>query len=207
MKMKKIFSIISAVIVVCVAVLVGVMAGVKKNIGVSLNKPEFINVYYKSTTTKNNGQSYREYIEDSEGNKSKSESYDEYNQIYDLMQKLTNLSLIQLAQNNSDLNYKVEYNKEHYASYDSRMKENNLVIEFIYKDNTQNALVYDGSNARVIPYYLLFVIPINTHFEEIVVYTSTTNASNQKEEQYENCVPFILKGIPKDLISYVETLE
>lgn len=189
-----------------VVVLIGVMAGVKKNIGISLNNPELIYVYYKSTTTKNNGQAYQEFKD--ADRKVKSDCYDEYMELIKQVKNLTNLSLLQLAQNNNNLNFKPEYNTEHYASYDNEMKNDNLVIEFVYRERTQNVKVYDGENARIIPYWcILFVIPLNPKFEEIVVYTSPTNDSTQKDEQYRNCTPFVLKGIPKNLISYVEKLK
>lgn len=204
--MKKIFSIISAVIITAVAVLIGVMAGVKKNIGFTINKPKYINVFYKSTVTKNKGESFQEYFEDEEGKKPAA-CYEEYNELVTLINKMTELSLLQLAQNNKDLNYKIEYNKQDYAVYDSKLKEQNLAIELIY-DIEQNVVVYDGENARVIPYYgIIFIIPLSNKFEEVVCYTSPTNAPNQIDEQYENCTPIILKGVAKKLIKYVESLE
>ena len=43
-------------------------------------------------------------------------------------------------------------------------------------------------------------------YEEIVVYTSLNNDSTLKEEEYKKCKPFILKGNPKKLLNYVDTI-
>lgn len=191
--MKKIFSIVAAVILVFVVVLLSVMAGVKKNIGFDIEKPTWINVYYKSTTTTNDGASYEETDE-------------EYNEILEQLKKMTTLSLLNLTLKNGSLNYEIEYDTKFYATYDSSMKNENLVIELIYQSQKE-LVVYDNESARTIPYMCLqFIIPTDGNFEEIVVYSSLSNNASSKEDQYKTCTPFILKGQVKKIIKYANTL-
>lgn len=195
--MKKIFIGISSVIFAFVIVMLCVMTGVKKNIGFAIEKPDFINVYNKSTTVTSGGEPY----EDDE-----QKNDEPFDLVLKNLEKTTTLSLFQLAQNNRNLNYKIEYDKQNYALYDSSMKNDNLVIELIYR-NQKEIVVYENGEQRVIPFRcLIFIIPANENFNEIVVYNALSNDTSAKEEQYKNCTPFILKGIAKDLISYVNTL-
>jgi hypothetical protein len=53
---------------------------------------------------------------------------------------------------------------------------------------------------------LLFVIPYNNKFNDIIIYNSQTNDSTQKEIKYKENIPFVIKGNAKKLISYVKTL-
>lgn len=188
--MKKIFSIISAVVIVFVGVFLTSIIAIKKNIGFAFSNPESVIVYYKS----NNPNTYEE---DSK----------EYQSIVKELNELTNISLFKLAINNNNLNYKVEYNSTDYSVYDEGMNSENLVIEISY-DKIQNVVVYEEGNGRTIPYVCLrYVIPIHDKFDEIVVYYSRYNGGSQKLEQYKTCAPIILKGNAKSLIKCVEEIQ
>ncbi len=192
--MKKIFIIISGVLTVFIIVLLSVLVCVKKNIGFAIYEPRYIHVYNKSTTTTNNDEPYEKDDK-------------EYVEILNQLTDMTTLSLFKLAQNNKNLYYKIEYDAENYAGYDTTMKEKNLVIELIY-DKEREVVVYNEGNPVVIPFKcLLFIIPIDAKFDEIIVYNALGNEPSKKEEQYKNCTPFILKGNVKDILSYANSLK
>ncbi len=202
--MKKIFIGISATILVFVVVLLGVLTGIKKNIGFAIEEPDFLIVYNKSTQSIGGKTYHKDQFEDE-----KDETFEEdkkvFDEVLDKFTKMTTLSLFQLALNNKNLNYKIEYDSENYATYDSLMKKENIAIEIMYKSE-KNLVVYDSKNPRVIPYYsLLIIIPPDGKFNEFIVYSSMTNAEN-REDYYKQSTPIILKGDSKKLVDYVNKM-
>jgi len=189
--MKRIFCIISAIIIGMVGAFLTTLA-VKENEMIAFDDPYSINVYYRSTTTANN----KSYYEDDQVFKNVSKY---------LKDTLTT-SLFTLMVEEGKLVDMPVYGADNYATYDTSMKQDNLVIEYIYKE-TKNVVCYEDGNGRVISYAcLLIIIPCRTNYEEIVVYTSLNNDSTLKEEEYKKCKPFILKGNPKKLLNYVDTI-
>lgn len=202
--MKKIFVSVSAVILAFVVVLLGVLAGVKKNIGFAIEDPDFLIVYNKSLQSLGGKTYHKDKIEEEDEDLFK-EDKNTYNEILKNLSKMTNLSLLQLATSNKNLNYKIEYDSENYATYDSTMKKENISIEIMYKSE-KNLVVYDNGNARVIPYFsLMIIIPDQGKFNEIVVYSAMSNGEN-REDQYKECTPIILRGNAKALLNYIKTL-
>ena len=190
--MKKIFCIISALIIGVVGVFLTTLA-VKKNEVAAFNDPYLINVYNKATTTVNN-KSY--YAEDKE-----------YSELTTHVKDMLTTSLLKIMIIDGKLSQKPIYGEDNYSEYDTVMKQSNLVIEYIYKE-TQNIVCYQDENSRVISYTcLLMIIPIQSHYEDIIVYTSKNNDSTLKEEEYKTSIPFILKGNPENLIKYVDELN
>lgn len=192
--MKKIFCIVAVAIIAFVGTLITILGFIKKDLGFNFNEPYSINVFYNSSTTIKKGESI--YPEDKE-----------YAKVIKNLNKSTKSSLLTLLLKTGSVKYNIEYDNDKYSVYDTEMKTKNLVIELIY-NKLQNIVVYEGKNTRVIPYTcLLFVIPINEKFEEIVVYNSYTSDSTLKETEYKNNKPFVIKGNPKKIISYVKSIN
>ncbi len=197
--MKKIFVSVSAVILAFVVVLLGVLTGIKKNIGFAIQEPDFLIVYNKSLQSLN-GKTYEK-----DNEKLSDEDKKAYNDILNRLSKMTTLSLFQLATSNKNLNYKIEYDSENYATYDSTMKKENVSIEIMYKSE-KNLVVYENGTPRVIPFFsLIIIIPDESKFNEIVVYSAMTNGEG-REDQYKNCTPIILRGNAKELLRYIKSL-
>lgn len=190
--MKKIFCIISAVIIGVVGSFLATL-GIIHQRPVTLEDPYSINVYYKSTTTVNRGESYYE-------------SDDGYKRIMKELNRSINNSLLKVMINDGDLQNQAVYGSNNYSSYDTTMKNNNLVVELIYRGN-KNIVCYEDGNSRVMSYAcLIIIIPIESKYEEMIVYSSINNDSTLKEEEYRKSTPFIIKGNPKNLIKYVNTI-
>lgn len=191
--MKKIFCIVSAVIIAFIAVMLSTLGIMRKSLGFDFNEPYSINVFYKGSTTINNGESY--FPED-----------EEFAKILSNLKKTTTSSYLNLILKTGSTKYNIEYGGQNYSTYDTSMKSENLVVELIYKKQ-QNVVVYEGENTRVIPYTcLLFIIPCESKFRDIIVYNSVYNDSTLKEKEYKNNTPFIIKGNPKKILSYVQSV-
>lgn len=193
--MKKIFCIVAAVIIAFVGVLITTFACVKKSLGFNYGEPYCINIYYKgSTTIHKDGGSY--FKEDKE-----------YINTIASLKKSTKTSLLNLLLKTGSVKYDIQYGGEKYATYDTEMKSKNMVIELIYKQ-TQNVVVYENGNSRVIPYTcLLFIIPCEKEFQEIVIYYSEYNDSTIKEKEYKENIPFIINSNPSKILKYVESIN
>lgn len=192
--MKKIFCIISAVFIGVIGVFLITLGCIRQRV-VTFDNPFSINVYYKSTTTVNDGASY---YEGDEG----------YTRIMEELNNSIRNSLLRVMISDGNLKNRPVYGEDNYSTYDTSMKNDNLVIELIYREeNLKNIVCYEGDSSRVISYMcLIFIIPINSSYEEMVVYSSVTNDSTNKEKGYKDSTPFIVKGNPKKLIKYVESI-
>ena len=192
--MKKIFCIISAAFIGVIGVFLITLGCIRQRV-VTFDNPFSINVYYKSTTTVNDGASY---YEGDEG----------YTRIMEELNNSIRNSLLRVMISDGNLKNRPVYGEDNYSTYDTSMKNDNLVIELIYREeNLKNIVCYEGDRSRVICYMcLIFIIPINSSYEEMVVYSSVTNDSTNKETGYKDSTPFIVKGNPKKLIKYVESI-
>ena len=186
--MKKVFIIIASIFIAFVSTLLIVLGSVKKSLSFDFKEPYSINVYNKSSTTINNTTFYADD--------------DEFNEVIEMFGKTTSSSLLNLLLKTGSMEYRIELDKYNYATYDTSMKSENLVIEVTYKQ-LQNVIVYDEGNPRVIAFYcLLIIIPPESKFEDIVIYNSMTNGDD-REKEYKKNIPFVVKGNPKQLLDYV----
>ena len=191
--MKKIFSIVSAVICGLVFSFIITMCFVKKNVGIQNNRPKFVTVFNKSTTaTASNGYE---------------EGTAEYTETLNQLKGLTNISLFNRLRNGTTLKHRIDQDMVgKYTKWSTALKSNNIVIELTY-DREQDVVVYNGENTRVISYFCLaYVIPVSNEFEDVLVYYSDTNDSTKKDTRYAACNPLIVKGMAKKLIKYVNSL-
>ena len=190
--MKKIFCICAAILIAIVGTLLGVLGSIKKSLSFEFNKPLYINVFNRSAaTTQASGLAY--YSTDPE-----------YSKVLEMLEKMTTTSLLNLLLKNGSIRYNIDYGKDNYRVYDTDMKSEYLVIELVY-DKEQNVVVYEGNDTTTIAFYdILFVIPYENKFNEIVIYNS--HETNLRETKYKENVPFIIKGNPKELINYVNSL-
>lgn len=200
--MKKVFCIVASIIIGCVGVFLTTLGCIKKSLAFDYGEPYSINVYNKSTTT------IKKDDKDSIGG-SFTKDDKEYAEVLKLLQKTTRVSLLNLLVRTGSVNYKINYGGSNYAKYDTEMNTKNLVVELIYKSQ-QNVVVYEGNNTRVIPFVcVLFVIPYEGKFEDIVIYNSMTSdgTDNAKTKGYQTNKAFVVKGNPKKLISYVNSIS
>lgn len=190
--MKKIFCIISAVMIGIIGSFLTTLCFIKTR-AVKFDNPFSINVYYKNTTPIDSEKPT--YYEND----------DEYSEIIDSLEKMVNSSLITLMFYNGNLENKTLYGGNDYASYDTKMKNDNLVVEFIYKE-TKNVVCYENGNSRVISFScMIMIIPIVEKYMPIVVYTAVNNDSKMKEEEYKKSTPFVIKGNPKSLLKFADS--
>lgn len=191
--MKKVFSIVSAVISSLVVVFLVTMCFVKKNIYIKSNGPVTVMVFNQSTTaTVSNGYE---------------KGTAEYNDVLKQLENVTNISLFNRLKNGTTLENRIVQDVEgKYTKWSTTLKSNNIVVDLTY-DKEQDVVIYNGENTRVISYFCLaYVIPISNEFSDVLVYYSDTNDSTKKDTEYAACKPLILKGMAKDFIKFVESL-
>ena len=191
--MKKIFSIISAVICGLVIVFISTLSFIKTNVAIIQNNPVSIYVFNESTTaTKANG-----YTKDNA----------EFNEILKKLKKVSSVSIFTRLVNQTDATPKVEQDLNGtFTSYSTDIKQENIVIELVY-DNQQDIVVYVGEDTRVISYFCLsYVIPVNNKFADVVIYYATTNSDDSKNESYASCDPLVIKGKAGSFQKFVDKL-
>ena len=191
--MKKVFISISAVFMVVVIALIISLSTINKNVTIEYDKPSVIRVYNESTNpTKNEGYTSQNT---------------QYKEINSLINKMTNMSLFNRLVKLKTLDTKLELSKDGtFAKYSPDLKTKNIVVELDF-ENEQDVIVYDDGHTRVVSFWCLaFVVSKEKGFADIVVYYSTTNSSDARDESYAKSEPIVLKGYANKLIEYVETL-
>ncbi len=191
--MKKVFISISAVIMVVVIALIISLSQIKKKVTLEYDNPSVIRVFDESTNPTKN-----------EGYKSSDEQYSE------ILKKLNNMSkmtLIDRLLKLKTLDVKLELSKDGtFAKYSTDLKSKNLVVEMDFAEE-QDLVVYDNGHTRTISFWCLaFVVKKDKGLTDIVVYYSTTNSSDARDESYAKCEPILIKGYADKLIEFVDTL-
>ena len=192
--MKKIFIIISSVLMVAVITLLVTLTQINKNVNIKFDNPAKIYVYNESTNpTKNDG-----YTENDEA----------YATLVNKINNMTNMSLFKRLVELKTLDTKVEQSKDGtFAKWTSELKSKNLVIELDFGTELQDMIIYENGNSRVISFYCIsYVITKTSSLNDIIVYYSGTNDTTAREEQYAKCEPIVLKGYGTDLIKYIDSL-
>lgn len=184
--MKKIFSIISACLCAMVFVFVMVISFVKVHVFLDIGEPSVIYVYNKSTIAT-----------DTDGLKS---GTDGFKKVMDAIYDSTNISVLTRIVNKTTLKPKLRLDTERkFSNYSSEMKQANYAVEMLF-DKQQDLVVYKDDETRVLSIYALLMIYIpNKQFEDIVIYYSTTNASDKKDSNYSSCTPLYVKGNSKTI--------
>lgn len=192
--MKKIFIAISAVFMVVVVAVLATLNVKKKNIGVAFGSPTAIRIYNNSTSPINS--------------KGFSKDDNEYSEIIDLIDDMTNISYFNRLLDLKTLNTKIEIsNDETYVSYSSDLKNGNYVIELDFNEE-QDLVVYENGYTRVISYFcILYVISKDESMSDIIVYYSNTNDSQTRDESYARNNPFVLKGYVSEITDYIDAMS
>lgn len=194
--MKKVFSIISACLAGLVVVFVVCTCLIKTNIPLEYGKPKFITVYNQSTTAI--------------GSTEFQSGTDNYNKVLKELKNVTNVSIFNRLVNGGTLTDKPQQDLDNkLSSWSTEMKLKNIVVELTF-DKQQDAVVYYDGNSKVVSYWcLLYVIPLNSDFNEIIIYYSTTNDSTNsaKENSYKECSPIVLNGMSGEFKKFVRNLE
>ncbi len=188
--MKKIFSIISAVICGVVVLFVSTLSFIKPNVKLVQNTPANIYVFNESSTaTKANGYN--------------TESA-EYNEILKRLKKVTAVSMFTRLVNQSEPTPTVQQDLSGtFTKWSTDIKQENIVVELVY-DKMQDVVVYVGDDTRVISYMCIsFVIPTTKKFSDVVVYYATTNSVESKNESYTTCDPLVVKGKSGSIAKYI----
>ena len=190
--MKKIFSIITAVISGLVAVFLLTTCFIKTNVSIASNKPKFIYVFNQSTTaTQTNG-----YTETDKA----------YNDILKKLNKASSVSVFTRLVNRTKLTTGVKQDLDgKFVKYNTSLKQKNIVVELVY-DKQQDVVVEYGGHTKVVSYFCVaYVIPVTEEFSDVVVYYSTTNGDG-KDEDYKKYNPLTIKAEPGKFIDYINTL-
>lgn len=190
--MKKIFSIITAVVSGLVAVFLLTTCFIKTNISIASNKPKYVYVFNQATTaTKTNGYS---------------DTDKEYDEVLKKLKKASSVSIFTRLVNRTSLNEGVVQDVNNtYAKWNTSLKQKNIVVELVY-DKQQDVVVMCNGHTKVVSYFCLaYVIPVSQKFSDMIVYYSTTNGDG-KDESYAQCSPLVIKVEPQKFIDYVGNL-
>lgn len=189
--MKKIFIIVSSVIMVGVITLLIVLSNIRTNSNIEHEKPASIYVYNKT----NNPTIIKEDNEN-------------YAKIMNGLENMTNMSLFDRLIKLKTLDTSHHLSKDGtYAKWTTELSMGNYVIELVYNDE-QDVVVYDGEHTRVISYFCVYyVFSARSDFSDIAVYYSSTNDSTLKQDKYASCEPIILNGYTKDIVSLIKKVK
>lgn len=198
--MKKIFSIVTAVMVVAVITLLVTIACVKKNVPLECGEPYRIMVYNHSSTA----------IKSPSGDTGFEKGDEAYDQILSKLNEATNLSILDwlVHENTLDLAPSQDLDNK-FSKYSTEMKTEYIAIELWFaNDNAQQDLVVwiDGDSKVVSFDHIILIIPTdNNNYNDIVAYFSL--GSNDWETQYRSCQPVVFKGRAGALVDYIKTLK
>lgn len=200
--MKKVFIILSSVLMSLIIIMVVVMSIVKVNVCIDYdNDPKQIYIYNQSTDaiSHTSGGSKINYF---------TKDNDVYNKILNQLNNSTNISVFERLLNNSTLKNEVSQDYDGtYTKWSTELKQKNIVIELIYDTKQRDAIVYYNGDSKVISYYTLaFVIPIGGGVRDVVVYYSSTNDSTRKEVEYTQNAPIHFKIKSDSLAGYVKSI-
>lgn len=193
--MKRVFIIISAVLMVAIISLLVTLTQVNKNVNIKFDEPEKIYIYNESTNpTKNDGYSKTD---------------EAYTELVNKINNMTNMSLFERLVKLKTLDTQIEQSKDGtYVKWTSELKSKNLVIELDFGPNEQDMIIYENGNSRVISFYCIsYVIPKTSEITDIIVYYSGTNDTTKREEHYAKCESIVLKGYGAEIIKYIKSLN
>ena len=192
--MKKIFSIIAAVMSGLIMAFVLSLCFIRTSVPLSFKDPTYIYVFDRATTaTVANGYSPED---------------NEFHDVLEQVKKMTSVSVFTRLVNKTDVKPTIQQDLEGtFSKWSTDLKLHNIVVEFIYSKQ-QDCVVYVGEDTRVISYFCIsFVIPTNEEFSDIVIYYApTTNDDQRRNEDYQTCEPLVIKGIAKKIMKYIKTL-
>lgn len=188
-RLKKIFVVIACVLVVAVSSFLIVICNKKQNVGIALNNPFSITVFNKTVSgdTITDEQKIAGYIE--------------------VVSEVTNLTIYDRLTNGISLKDKLYLDTDgKFKTWSLDLLNKNLVIEVVY-NMSQDLIVYEGDNPRVISFVCLaFVIPNPEEINEIAVYYSLISNmdSNERYNSYAENTPIILYGDANKLVQFVD---
>ena len=193
--MKKIFTIVSAVISALVVAFLITISFVKTSVAIEHNNPKYVVVFNQSTTsTRTNGYT----AEDKE-----------YGQVLEGIKEISNISILNRLINNTKIFATVEQNLDRtYAKWNTSLKQTNIVVELIY-DKQQDVIVTNNGYTKVVSYFCLsYVIPVTDKFADVIVYYANTNntQNDAKNDEYKKCEPLVIKGFAGEFIELVNKL-
>ena len=200
--MKKVFIIISSVIMSLTLIMIIVMSLVKVNVKMDIDQnPETIYIYNKSTVA------YTKKSNNTNGLKSTDK---EYSEIMKFINEMTNISVFTRLMNGIGLDAKPEQDLDGtFIKYDDDLKTSHVAVEMLYKGSKDSIIYYNGNSKTVNFSTIIFIIPIGDKISDVAIYFSEYNydgSSTDRETYYKNCVPVYVKAQTKKLTNYVNGL-
>ena len=197
--MKKVFIIISSVIMSLTLIMILVMSLVKVNVKMDIvQDPDEIYIYNKSTVA------YTPKSTTSSGLKSTDK---EYKDIMKHINDMTNISVFTRLMNGIGLDSKPEQDLDGtYIKYANDLKTTHIAVELLYTGSRDSIVYYKGNSKTVNYSAIIFVIPINEGVGDVTIYFSQNNSTTNREEYYGRCVPVHVKANTKNITKYVDNL-
>ena len=192
---KKIFVVVSAIIVAVMVALVVTLKNVKSNVHINYASPYKVNIFDHSTVAIDSNK----FLDEDGG----------YDNILSKINEITNISAFEKLINRVNLDEKIIQDSEaSYTVWSTDIKNKNIVIEFTY-DKEQDLVVYKNGKTRVISYWsLALVIPSDGGFTEIIAYYANTNESTGtvKDKSYASCEPLVMHGNFTEFYNYLKSI-
>lgn len=169
---------------------------IKTNIPLGFNYADIyqINIFNRSTT--------------SVGGREFTSEDDEFEEILDKLNDITNLPIFTRLASGGNINDKVEQDLGGiFNNYTTEMKQRYVAVEIVFSEPQDFVVYYDGDSRVITSWAIIYVIVPGTQYDEVLVFHSQTNDSSTRESQYVNSDPMVLYGITNDFVEYVEELD
>ena len=120
---------------------------------------------------------------------------------------MTTLTIFEKLKNSNELKNKVYQESEDFVMSDiSTLKKNNIVIELQY-DRSQDLMIYNGDNTRVVSYYwLMVVIPESKPYTYVNLYFSTTIDEDDHTSSYRENDALKIFAKTENIVKYIKSL-
>ena len=132
---------------------------------------------------------------------------EEYEQILKELKDMTTLTIFEKLKISNELNNKVYQEDTGFSVPDiSTLKRENVVIEMQY-DTSQDLIIYNGQNTRVVSYYwLMVVIPESKPFESVNLYFSTTIDESSHTSSYAENDVLKIFAKTEHIVDFIQSL-
>ncbi|MBQ7466823.1 MAG: hypothetical protein IJS74_01990 [Clostridia bacterium] len=188
MKFKK-FSIVASIIAALIVIMVVIFGCLKVNNGLSVNDPDSILVYSKSTIA-------NEYT--------KTDTPKIYGELLNHYKEMTNMTVFDYMLSKNDINTKPTQDLENkYKEWTNVNKQNGYCVEFLYNEK-QTVIVSIDGDTKVIEFYsLIMQVSETSGVQNIALYFSTTIGTSKT---YSDS-PIVVVGKHNQLLNYVRNIK
>lgn len=197
--MKKVFIIISSVIMSLTLIMILVMSLIKVNVKLDIDDEPFqIYVYNKDIVAYKNDNGNGYFVDTDK----------EYKEIIKQLNNMTNISVFKRLMNGISLDAKPEQDLDGtFTTYSSDLKKNYIAIELLYKGDRDSIVYYDGSSKTISYSSLIFIITQDKNITDIAIYYgSNENSATTRETRYKSNSPIYVKAQTKSIVNYINKL-